>query len=289
MKKIIALTLTAILLLGAFAACSSSAASTTAKGFTIAVPNDTTNEARALKLLEANGLIKLKEGSGETATKLDIAENPYNITIEEIEAAQLPSMLKDVDYAVINSNYAAGAGLNPGKDALIREGAESPYANILAVKEGNENEPKLLALKAALESQQVADFFLEHGSELGAVGTVTNPTDGYDPSIDYDALNGVTVTVAATPTPHALVLNEVVKGILAAKGIALEVVEFTDYVQPNNVVDSGEIDANYFQHVPYLDDFNAQNGTHVVSIASIHVEPLGMYGGKQTSLDAIKK
>ena len=289
MKKTIALILTAILLLGALAACSGSTASATQKSFTIAVPNDTTNEARALKLLEANGLIKLKEGSGETATKLDIAENPYNITIEEIEAAQLPSMLKDVDYAVINSNYAAGAGLNPGKDALIREGAESPYANILAVKEGNENEPKLLALKAALESQQVADFFLEHGSELGAVGTVANPTDGYDSSIDYDALNGVTVTVAATPTPHALVLNEVVKDILAAKGITLEVVEFTDYVQPNNVVDSGEIDANYFQHVPYLDDFNAQNGTHVVSIAAIHVEPLGMYGGKQTSLDAIKK
>ena len=290
MKKLISILLAVVLALGALVACTASASDpAAAKGFTIAVPNDTTNEARALKLLEANGLIKLKEGSGETATKLDIAENPYNITIEEIEAAQLPSMLKDVDYAVINSNYAAGAGLNPGKDALIREGAESPYANILAVKAGNENEPKLLALKAALESRQVADYFLAHGSELGAVGTVTNPTDGYDASIDYDALNGVTVTVAATPTPHALVLNEVVKDILAAKGITLEVVEFTDYVQPNNVVDSGEIDANYFQHQPYLDDFNAQNGTNVVSIASVHVEPLGMYAGKQSSLDALKK
>ena len=157
------------------------------------------------------------------------------------------------------------------------------------MKEGNENAPKTLALKAALQSKQVADFFLEHGSELGAVGTVSDPTDGYDPSLDYDSLKGVKITVAATPTPHALVLNEVVKGILEAKGIILEVIEFTDYVQPNNVVDSGEIDANYFQHVPYLDDFNAQNGTHVVSVASVHVEPLGMYGGKQTSLDALKK
>ncbi len=284
MKKLISLLLVLV-----FAASLTVACTAQAKAFTIAVPNDTTNEARALLLLDANGIIKLKDGAGMTATKLDIVENPYNVTIEEIEAAQLPSMLKDVDYAVINSNYAAGAGLNPGKDALIREGAESPYANILAVKAGNENEPKILALKAALESQAVADYFLAHGSELGAVGTVANPTDGYDASIDYDALNGVTVSVAATPTPHALVLNEVVKGILAAKGITLEVVEFTDYVQPNNVVDSGEIDANYFQHVPYLDDFNAQNGTNVVSVAAIHVEPLGMYAGKQSSLDALKK
>lgn len=283
MKKLLSLLLIAALALGAVACVSSSA-----KGFTIAIPNDTTNEARALRLLEANGLLTLKADAGETATKLDIADNPYNITIEEIEAAQLPALLKDVDYAVINSNYAAGAGLNPGRDALIREGAESPYANILAVKEGNENEPKLLALKAALESQAVADYFLAHGSELGAVGTVEHPTDGYDPSLDYDALNGVTVTVAASPVPHALVLNEVVKGILAEKGITLEVIEFTDYVQPNNVVDSGEIDANYFQHQPYLDDFNAQNGTHLVSIASIHVEPLGLYGGKLSSLDALK-
>lgn len=280
MKKLLIFALLATLLLGTLTACGSGG-----KNVTIAVPNDTTNEARALKLLEANGLIKLKEGSGETATKLDIAENPYHITIEEIEASQLPAMRKDVDFAVINSNYAAGAGLNPGKDALLREGSESPYANILAVKAGRENEPKLLALKAALESRQVEEYFLAHGSELGAVGVVEDPTDGYDPSLDYGALNGAVVTVAATPTPHALILNEVVKDILAAKGITLEVIEFTDYIQPNNVVGSGEIDANYFQHQPYLDDFNASNGTNIVSIASIHVEPLGMYGGRQTSLD----
>ena len=82
--------------------------------------------------------------------------------------------------------------------------------------------------------------------------------------------------------------EEFAKEILAAKGVALKVVEFTDYVQPNNVVDSGEIDANYFQHLPYLEDFNAQNGTKVVSVAAVHVEPMGLYGGKQTTLDALK-
>ena len=111
--------------------------------------------------------------------------------------------------------------------------------------------------------------------------------DRYDASVDYDKLAGETITVAASPTPHAEILA-VAKDILAKKDINLEVTEFTDYIQPNNVVESGEFDANYFQHFPYLDDFNEENGTHIVSAAAIHVEPMGIYGGKQTSLDPIK-
>ena len=81
----------------------------------------------------------------------------------------------------------------------------------------------------------------------------------------------------------------VVKDILAEKNVTLNIIEYTDYVQPNKVVDSGEVDANYFQHLPYLEDFNAENNTHVVSVLAVHVEPMGLYGGKQTTLDAIKK
>ena len=117
----------------------------------IAVPNDTTNEARALLLLQDNGIIKLADGAGITATKNDIVENPYNVEIVETEAAQIPNILQDVDYAVINSNYAINAGLNPVADSLVIEGSASAYANILAVKEGNESSPKVLALIAALE------------------------------------------------------------------------------------------------------------------------------------------
>ena len=80
---------------------------------------------------------------------------------------------------------------------------------------------------------------------------------------------------------------KVAKEILAARDITLDIQEFTDYVQPNNVVESGEIDANYFQHTPYLEDFNRENGTHLVAVATIHVEPLGLYGGRQASLDAL--
>ena len=278
MKKFLAQILCALLALS-FTACSSG-------GLEIAVPNDTTNEARALLLLEANGIIKLKEGAGITATIMDIAENPKNITFKEVEAAQIPNILKDVDYAVINSNYAIEAGLDPMSQSLTIEGSYSAYANIVAVKEGNENTPKIKALVAALSSQKVADFIT--ATYKGAVvSTVDAPTDGFDASVDYAALAGQTITVAASPAPHAEILA-VAKEILAEKNVTLEVIEFTDYVQPNNVVESGEIDANYFQHTPYLDDFNAQNGTHIVSAAAIHVEPMGLYGGKQSSLDAMK-
>ena len=289
MKKLLSslLALTLVLALTfAFTGCGSSGGDDAASKIEIAVPNDTTNEARALLLLQDNGLITLKDGAGITATVQDITDNPHNIKFQEVEAAQLPSILQDVDYAVINSNYALDADLNPVKDALLTEDSSSAYSNIVAVKEGNEQTDKTKALVAALESQQVADFIASE-YDGAVVSTVDNPGDGYDASVDYAALEGQEITVAASPTPHAEILA-IAKDILAAKGVSLKVIEFTDYVQPNNVVDSGDVDANYFQHLPYLEDFNAQNGTKVVSVAAIHVEPMGLYGGKQTSLDALQ-
>lgn len=251
----------------------------------VAVPNDTTNEARALTLLEKNGFFKLKADAGLTATKNDIEENPLNVTVDEVEAAQVPNVLQDEDYAVINSNYAINAGLNPVADSLVIEGSASAYANILAVKEGNESSPKVLALIAALESQQVVDYINEK-YDGSVVSTVDTPTDGFDATVDYDALAGETISIAASPTPHAEIL-EVVKEILAEKNITLDIQVYNDYVVPNTVVEDGTVDANYFQHKPYLDDFNAENNTHIVSVAAIHVEPMGLYGGKQTTLDAL--
>ena len=267
---------------------SSAAASTAAKldKIKVAVPNDTTNEARALTLLEKNGFFKLKADAGLTATAKDIEENPLNVTVDEVEAAQVPNVLQDEDYAVINSNYAISAGLDPINDALAMEDGTSAYVNVLVCKEGNEEEPKIKALVAALQSQQVKDF-MEENYKGAVVSVVENPTDGYDSSIDYDALNGETVSCAATPAPHCEVL-EICKDILAAKGITLDIQEFDDYIQPNNVVEDGQIDTNYFQHQPYLDDFNAEHGTHLVTVAGIHVEPMGIYGGKQDSLAPIE-
>ena len=133
-----------------------------ADGAVIAVPNDTTNEARALQLLAAQGIITVRDGAGLTATVNDIEENPHNVKIEEIEAAQLPRTVADVDFAVINGNYAMEAGFSVGKDALATEDASSEaaqtYANLLVVKEGNENDPAIQALFAALTSDTAKDY-----------------------------------------------------------------------------------------------------------------------------------
>ena len=133
-------------------------------GATVAVPNDVTNEARALALLEAQGLLTLKEGAGLEATKNDIAENPKNLQITEIEAAQLPRILPDVDIAVINGNYAIDAGLKMS-DALAVEDSESigatTYPNVIAVREGDENTDKIKALVEAVTSDEVKSFMEE--------------------------------------------------------------------------------------------------------------------------------
>ena len=146
------------------AAASSEAASAVAKldKVKVAVPNDTTNEARALQLLAAQGLITVRDGAGLTATVNDITDNPHNLQIKEIEAAQLPRTVQDVDFAVINGNYAMEAGFSVGKDALATEDASSEaaqtYANVLVVKEGRENDPAIQALYAALTSDKVKDY-----------------------------------------------------------------------------------------------------------------------------------
>ena len=136
-----------------------------ANGAVIGVPNDATNEARALLLLEANGLITLDPNAGLGATVLDIKDNPKNIKIEEIEAAQLTAHLADLDLAVINGNYAVQAGLK-ASDALAIEGKDSEaanlYGNILVVKEGNEKNPAVLALADALRTEKVRKFIEEN-------------------------------------------------------------------------------------------------------------------------------
>ena len=142
-----------------------------ANGDKIAIPNDGSNRARALLLLEAQGLIKLKDGVGVEATVLDIVENNLNLQIVEMEAAQISNVRDSVALAVINGNYALAAGLNAGKDAIATEDASSvaaqTYANILVVKEGNENSAKIQALIKALTSDAVKDYI--NSTYAGAV------------------------------------------------------------------------------------------------------------------------
>lgn len=137
-----------------------------AEGDTIAVPNDTTNEARALLLLEDNGLIKLKEGAGLTATVNDIEENAKGIKFEELEAAQVARVKDEVAFVVLNGNYALEAGLSVAKDSIAYEASDSTaaqtYVNIIAVKEGNENNEEIKALVDVLKSDQIKQFITDN-------------------------------------------------------------------------------------------------------------------------------
>jgi D-methionine transport system substrate-binding protein len=139
-------------------------------GASISIPNDPTNGGRALLLLQSKGLITLRAGAGLTATPRDITGNPKNFRFQELEAAQLPRSLPDVDAAAINGNYALEAGLNPVNDALIIEGADSPYVNIVVAQKGKESDPRIAALKNALLSQKVKDFIArQYGGSVIAV------------------------------------------------------------------------------------------------------------------------
>lgn len=132
------------------------------EGDEIAVPNDTTNEARALLLLQDNGIITLEEGAGLTATVMDIVENPLNIEILELEAAQVPRVVEEVAFAVMNGNYALNAGFSVGQDSIAYEGSDSEaaqtYVNVIAVKEGNEDSEKIQALVNVLKSEEIVNF-----------------------------------------------------------------------------------------------------------------------------------
>lgn len=137
-----------------------------ADGDAIAIPNDTTNEARALLLLQQEGLIKLNDGVGVTATVNDVAENPHNLKLVEVEAAQVPKQLPSVAFGVINGNYALEAGLNVATDALATESAEGDaiqqYVNVIAVKEGNESSAKIKALTDALHSETAVKYIKDN-------------------------------------------------------------------------------------------------------------------------------
>ena len=273
MKKILALVVALVLTLSLTAAF--------ADGIKIAIPNDATNEGRALLLLQAYGVLKVDEKAGITATVNDITENPLGIEFTEVEAALVPNTLPDVDYAIINGNYALAAELPA---ALLYENAESPYVNVVSVNEADKDSDKAKALAAAVLSQKVVDYFA--GYEGQAISVVENPTDGFDATVDYDALKGETIKVVATLDPHSYVL-EIAKEILAEKDITLEVTVVDDYVTPNTAVNDGDAFANFFAHQPYQDDFNAQNGTKLVTIAGVHVEPMGLYAGQKADLEAL--
>lgn len=214
--------------------------------------------------------------------------NPHGYQITAIEAGQLPLTLPDVDIAVINGNYALEAKLNETSPAIEIESFDAETSvkrtNYLAVKEGNENSEKTQALAAAITSDTVKEYIEKtyNGAVIPSfVDAEGKPvTAGEIPQAGDDNV----IKVGATLVPHAEILNDVVKSVLAEKGWTLEVVEFNDYVLPNTTLEEGELDANYFQTLGYLKNQNEEGGLHLVASVGVHIEPMGVYSQKITSL-----
>ena len=143
-----------------------------------------------------------------------------------------------------------------------------------------------LALSLAACGSSASTDSVAASSEAASTESTAASSEAAESTAETSELAGTTLKVAASPTPHAEILN-VAKDILAEQGIDLEVIEFTEYVQPNLVTESGEVDANYFQHKPYLDGFNVEQGTHLVSVGAVHYEPFGIYPGKSSDLENI--
>lgn len=250
-----------------------------------------------LRILTAAALAASLAGcsSSSGAASSSAAEgsvNPHGYKITPIEAASLPLNLPDLDIAVINGNYALEAKLNETNPAIAIEEFDTETSvkrtNYLAVKEGNEDTDKTKALVAAITTEEVKAYI--ENTYSGSVITSFIDAEGNEVSggeIPDASGDDNKIIVGATLVPHAEILNNVIKDVLAEHGWELEVMEFADYVLPNTSLEEGELDANYFQTLGYLNNQNEERGLHLVAAVGVHIEPMGVYTEKYASLEEI--
>jgi D-methionine transport system substrate-binding protein len=264
-----------------------------ADGDKIAFPNDPANEARALYLMETNGLLKMKEGITKSQyTLADIVENPYNLELIEMKGASIAGVRDDFAFIILRGSDAYNAKVD-FNSALAREKEDSILAASrmqVAVNGVHKDEGWVKDLIAAYQSDEFKEYLKSTGDfwilpdylkddaaasekNADAAGEIPGP-DGNDNSI----------SIGVTPVPHAEIVNDVVKKKLEDAGWKLEVVEFNDYVQPNTALDDGELDANYFQTIRYLEEQNEERGLHLKEVAGIHLEPMGLYAANAKTL-----
>ena len=246
----------------------------------------------ALSLIGALAGCSSKPAADETQPEASgSAVNPHGYQIVPLEAAQLPLSLPELDAGVINGNYALESKLNETNPSIAIEEFDAETSvrrtNYLAVQEGSEDLPKIQALIAAITSDDVKAYI--ENTYKGAViasfiDAKGNPVNGGEIPQAYD---DKVITVGATAVPHAEILNNVLKDTLSKYGWDLQVVEFTDYVQPNTALDAGDLDANYFQTLGYLNNQNEERGLHLVAAVGVHIEPMGVYSKKYTSLNEL--
>lgn len=300
-KRILSAALAAVLTLGlalSLSACGDSSVS--AEPVKIGVPDDATNQSRAIKLLETAGLIEVDPAAGYTPEMKDITKYLYNIEIVPTTANTLPSTLDDFGASTINGTYAIPAGLVPSKDALIiekqDENGENPYVNVIVARTADADNETYKTIVAAFQSQTVAEYILEKYDEA------------YYPSFDYDTdytvdenfvsdidnytsdpadKTTVTVGVCGASNDHWKAVQKVLDEENA--GIYIELVSFDAYTLPNEALNSGEIDLNSFQHIAYLDSEIETQGYDLTPIGNTLIAPLSLYSTKVDSLDALKE
>ena len=278
------------------------AASACAETLLIGIPDDGTNLSRGIKLLEAAGLIEVDPAAGYTPELKDITKYIYDIEILPTTANTLPSTLGDFAASTINGTYAIPNGLIPSRDGLIiekqSESGDNPYVNIIAIRDGEQDNPVFQTIVAAYQTQLVAEFLL------------VNYSEAFFPAFDYDADAEFTVTPEVareiveyvSPREGKTVVKvgvcganndqwKAVQKVLDEQGanIYIELVEFDAYNLPNEALNAGEIDLNAFQHKAYLNNDAVGNGYSVVAFADTLIAPLTLYSQKYDSLEAIKE
>lgn len=249
-----------------------------ADGITIAIPAEAGDQGRALMLLEEHGLLKLDESAGYEATIADITDNPLGIRFKEVDSISLPVELKNADYGIIPGPYALSAGL---ADPLLVENASSPFVQVVTVRESEKETGMARALAAAVCSSEVEEYLQ---SSDYAVSVIDNPTDGYDPEVDYTSLKGKTMKVVSFPGINKDVI-EIAGKILAQKGITLDIVISEDLMAPNDMVNSGKAFANFFATEDLQTGFGMEKGT--LAKVFLFQPGIGLYAGKQTTLDPL--
>ncbi|MBQ8556639.1 MAG: hypothetical protein IJ438_12330 [Clostridia bacterium] len=292
-KKIVSLLLAALLLASATTAFAASPV-------LIGVPDDATNQARAIKLLETAGLIEVDPAAGYSPEIKDITRYIYNIEVTPVAANTLTSTLPDFGASTINGTYAVPFGLVPSKDALIiekqSEGGDNPYVNIIVARTTDKDNPTYLTIVEAFQTQLVAQYLLEKYTETFfpafPYDEAYTVADDFLSSIDEyvsspDGKTLVKVGVCGASNDHWKAVQKVLDEQNA--GIYIELVEFDAYNLPNEALNSGEIDLNSFQHKAYLEKDASGNGYDLTVIGDTLIAPLALYSQKVDSLDALKE
>lgn len=295
MKKFIAIALIALVAFTVFAQGSSE----TSAPVKIGIPDDATNGARGIKLLETAGLIKVDPAAGYACELKDITEYIYNIEIVPQTANTLPSTLDDYAAATINGTYATSAGLIPSKDAVLiekqDESGNNPYVNIIVARSADKDNPVYKTICDAIQSELVAEYMIAKYKE--AYFPAFNYTDGeVDAATVLDLVDNYKADKSGKKVVKIGVCGSQNQWVTAAQlildknnaGIYIQLVEFDAYNLPNEALNSGDIDLNAFQHKAYLNKEIASQGYKIEAIADTLIAPLSLYTKKASDLEGLK-